>query len=181
MDEHLLRLRRGDLEFEARGERDFVENAVERWASLVFNYPAVRDPERAHVDRAARADALAASGEARRMRVRRNITFGDFLKLKAPDNSLDRLLTLAYFIEKYEGRPRYALSDLDEAWNNAYPHDAFHPDIWRDALERGYIEDDAGQFTLSFSGVAYVQNGLSDRFKPRPYGVGQEQWPKAPE
>lgn len=164
MGEHHVRLRKGDLEFEVRGDRDFVEQAVERWASLVFNSPAAREPERG-------------SPAPKPIQVRRNITFQDFLKLKEPENALDKLLTLAYFLEKYEGRPRYDLSELDEAWNNAFPHDAFHPELWHDAVERAYLEEACGKFTLTFSGEAYVQNGLTDRFKPRPYGKGVEQFP----
>lgn len=159
-----MRLRRGDLEFEVRGDRDFVEEAVERWSGLVFNYPAVREAEPAGRD-------------ARRIQVKRNITFQDFLKLKEPQTSLDKLLTLAYFLEKYEGRPKYDLSELDEAWHASFPADAFHPEIRGDAVARGYVEESCGMFTLTFSGEAYVQNGLADRFKPRPYGKGQEQYP----
>lgn len=205
-----MRLRRGDLEFEARGDREFVERSLERWAGLVFDPPTIREPDKAGDDPEARAgrmagadrvtaaeslerahglpgaedrgrrengDRTALPAEPRRISVRRNITFQDFLKLKEPDNALDKLLTLSYFLEKYEGRPRYDLSELDAAWNDAFPRDAFHPEVWRDAIEEGYLEENGGMFTLTFSGEAYVQNGLSDRFKPRPYGRGREQYP----
>jgi hypothetical protein len=77
---------------------------------------------------------------------------------------VDRLLTLAYFMEKYEGLPLYDLSELNQAWHSAFPDDAFTPDVWRDAMARGYLEEQEGRFTLTFSGEAYVQGGLADQF-----------------
>jgi len=143
-------MRRGDLEFEVRGDRDFVEQHVAQWAARVFNYPAVREPERLP--------------DREPIRVRKNISFQDFLALKEPESLVDRLLTLAYFLEKYEGRSKYDLSELNKAWHAEFPDDAFTPDLWRDALERGYLEEIDGRLTLTFSGEAYVQGGLADQF-----------------
>jgi hypothetical protein len=157
MPEHHFKVRRGDLEFEVRGDRDFVEAAVERWCGQVFNYPAVRDRDS---ERVAMPPAS--------IKVRKNISFEDFLKLKGPQTSIDRLLTLAYFLEKYEGKAKYDLGELDRAWYQSFPDDAFTPDIWKDAMARGYLEESNGRLTLTFSGEAYVQAGLADQYRRYP-------------
>ncbi len=208
MSEYVFRLRRGDVEFEVRGDRDFVQQQVERWAEAALGTagavptPSDEEPEsRSGVggppDLGAPPDpvagfareAVSGPGDSRfrppagagswspgiltprvpgapmAIRVRKNITFADFLALKEPKASLDRLLTLAYYLEKYEGQNHYGMAELDLAWAEAFPDDAFSTELCLEAVRCGYIEEVGGHLTLSFSGEAYVQNGLADRFR----------------
>ena len=208
MSEHVFRLRRSDVEFEVRGDRDFVQEQLERWAAAalappgVLPTPAAEEPQSRSGDEGhsrfgvapgteagfARASS-SGPGEARfrpqsdpaswatgvptprvpgppmAIRVRKNITFADFLALKEPKTSLDRLLTLAYYLEKYEGQNHYGVPELDRAWSEAFPDDAFSTELCLEAVRGGYVEEVGGHLTLTFSGEAYVQNGLADRFR----------------
>ncbi len=208
MSEHVFRLRRADLEFEVRGDREFVEEQLDRWAAAAFgnagtvegpageepqSQPGAKDHPDLGVPPGAESGLARASvsgpgdspfrpqatpefwtpgvpvprmpGAPMAMRVRKNISFADFLALKEPKTSLDRLLTLAYYLEKYEGQNHYGMPELDRSWADAFPDDAFSTELCLEAVRSGYVEEVDGHLTLSFSGEAYVQNGLADRFR----------------
>lgn len=168
VSEHYIKLAKGEAHFEARGERDFVERALERWGTLLFAGQAIKEPSPVKEPDPIRepermlAESVAAP---RRISVRKNIDFPDFLKLKEPETTLDRLLTLAYYLEKYESRQNYDLSELNEVWHRQFPEDALTPGVWEEAIAKSYLLDSKGKLTLSFSGEAYVQNGLADRYR----------------
>lgn len=161
MSEHVFRFKRGDLEFEVRGDREFVEDLVERWAIRALGPLAMQEVQVAAETRPTWRPPAAPQT----IRVHKNISFSDFLSLKEPRTSLDRLLTLAYYLEKYEGQTHYGTTELDRAWSEAFPDDAFSSQLCRDAVKSGYLEEVGGHLTLTFSGEAYVQNGLADRFR----------------
>ena len=156
-----FRLRVGKREVRVAGSEDLVREAMRHWAGLWTGGPI----------REAGPESAGSSGEddhvAPVLRVQKNIGVGDLVALKNPETPRDRLLTAAYYLERYEKRERYGLDQLRMLWLEAYPCEPMDPESWEDAIRDGYLERVAdGMFTLTFSGESYVQNGLVEEYRP---------------
>lgn len=141
---HRARLKKGDLEVEFSGTRGFVEEQLERVAGSFGLQP------------------LEGTQVSPTFSVRKNLSFEGFTELKGPNSDLDRLLVLAYFLEKYEGIRRYSREDLQRHWEANFADHAFEPGFCDQAAAGGYFSwESPDTLTLSFSGEVYVQNGLA--------------------
>ncbi|MEB3298493.1 MAG: hypothetical protein VKO21_03305 [Candidatus Sericytochromatia bacterium] len=161
--EALFRLRVGDREVRVEGTESLVREAMRQWM-LAWGETTGASTESG---RAGAADEAAESHAAVPViRVQKNIGVLDLVALKEPDSPRDRLLTVAYYLERYEKRERYGLDQLRMLWLEAYPCLSMDPEAWEDALRDGYLERVAdGQFTLTFSGESFVQNGLVEEYR----------------
>jgi hypothetical protein len=144
-----VRVRRGDIEIELEGEASFLEAHLDRLMAMAFGRPVAEPAEE--------MPRVAAT-----FTVRRNLSFEDFLDLKDPETDRDRLLVLAYFQEKYQSRGHYTVPELRGYWEEAWPALPWDDDVWKEALEAGFLQwQDGGQLTLSFAGQNYVRDGLA--------------------
>ncbi|HEY9856155.1 MAG TPA: hypothetical protein V6D05_10480 [Stenomitos sp.] len=147
-----IRLKQGDRELEIEGEAGFIEAHLEKLMGVAFGGPL---PE-----------PTASREEIRRVpasfAVKKNLSLADFLELKEPQNLVDRLLVLAYYMEKYEAKVAYTLAELTEHWESQWPELPLAEETWQAALERGYLQwQEDGRLTLSFVGHHYVRDGLA--------------------
>lgn len=155
-----FRLRVGKREVRVEGPEELVREAMRHWAGL-WTGEAVRTPPTVE------AGLVEEDHVAPVLRVQKNIGIRDLVALKEPGSPRDRLLTAAYYLERYEKRERYGLDQLRLLWLEAYPCAPMDPEAWEDAIRDGYLERVAdGQFTLTFSGESFVQNGLVEEYRP---------------
>lgn len=165
MSEHRFRLKRGDVEFEVAGDRDFVEAQIARMLALLEGAtPAAPAPEAE-----APADELpehlsekAIPRIAPNFRPKLNITLGDFVALKEANEPKDLLVVTAYFLEKYLQQGTYSRADLGahlsklEAWE-CQDLEA----VLEVVLEMGFLDRARDNtFTLTYKGQTYVRDGL---------------------
>ncbi|HEY9766182.1 MAG TPA: hypothetical protein V6C82_07440, partial [Chroococcales cyanobacterium] len=84
-----------------------------------------------------------------------------FRALKSPSNSVEHLLTLAYYLEKYEGFPEYEVEDLKKRWPDKSVEASWDEELLERCLSSGFLENrPSGAFTLTFTGEQYVQGGF---------------------
>ena len=161
-----IRLKNGPREIELEGDRLVVEELLARYAPWVQQ----ADPQvAAHADASGdRASSLAhaPAEELPRVptafRVQSTLTLAAFLELKAPETPLGRLLVLAYYLEKYQGRPTYAPDELSAIWQECWPKETLDPQLWQEGLAQGFLEWETPEaLTLTYRGHVHVRDGLA--------------------
>jgi hypothetical protein len=159
--EALFRLRVGKREVRVEGPEELVREAMRHWACL-WTGVGMRTSSPSVESGFSEEDHIAPV-----LRVQKNIGIRDLVALKEPGSPRDKLLTAAYYLERYEKRERYGLDQLRLLWLEAYPCEPMDPEAWEGAIRDGYLERVAdGQFTLTFSGESFVQNGLVEEYRP---------------
>jgi hypothetical protein len=170
---HRFRFRRGELEIEFEGDRDFVEAQLAQWLPrLTESAPAERAPKvQVDVTPAAGPEGTGPGGAPmdsfRRVPAdyapKVTITLEDFVKLKEAVAPVDLVTVAGYYMEKYRRQERYTPDELEKElaalseWGCANVDEPFEL-----AVESGYFEQlRDGQYTLTYKGQTYVQNGLS--------------------
>lgn len=149
-----IRIKRGDCELELEGDPTFILEQFERMQALAFGKPERPAP--------AQEPAFSALPVSASIRVRKTLSFEDFLSLKEPQNEVDRLVCLAYYQEKYGERVHYSVPELSELWSAAWPERPLEEAVWKEAIERGFLLwQEEGRLTLSYSGHNYVRDGLA--------------------
>lgn len=149
-----IRIIRGDCELELEGEPSFILEQFERMQAIAFGKPIANAPETP-----AEPENPAVSAT---FRVRKTLSFEDFLSLKEPQTEVDRLVCLAYYHEKYGERVHYTVPELSELWMAVWPELPLEEAVWKEAIERGYmVWQEEGRLTLSYSGHNYVRDGLA--------------------
>ncbi len=173
MSEVRIRLKNGLREIELEGDRLLVEELLARYAPWVqaaalqapgVPVPSVPDPldsdlsaSELRLDRSAPQPRVSSS-----FQVRSTLTFTDFLQLKSPQSLLERLLVLAYFLEKYQQRLRYTPAELQAFWRETWPTEALESSLWQEALDAGFLEWETPEaLTLTYRGHVHVHDGLA--------------------
>lgn len=151
-----IRIKRGDNELELEGEPSFIAEQFERMKALAFGEsPAAATPKEAIAE--SPFPPVSAS-----YRVKKNLSFDDFLSLKEPQSPVDRLVCLAYFQEKYGERVQYSVPELEAFWQASWPESPLEEHVWKEAIEQGLLQwQEEGRLTLSYSGHNYVRDGLA--------------------
>lgn len=164
-ESHRFRFRQGELELELEGDRDFIEAQLARWMPQLLKGEAAP----AAVP-SVQVDVLPASEPVDGFRrvpadfsPRVSISLADFVRMKEATSPLDLVTVAAYYMEKYRRRERYTPDELQHElaelsdWGCATVDEPFEL-----AVESGYLERlRDGQYTLTYKGQTYVQNGLS--------------------
>lgn len=144
-----VHLKKDNWELELEGEESFVERHLERllpWLAVA-----------GETDSPPEGGSMSVPPV---LQVHKQISLLDFFALKAPRSILDRWLVCAYFFERYENRSFYDPGELEAFYHANFPEDEWDSLAWEEALSRGFLVKEPRGLTLSFSGQAYVQNGL---------------------
>jgi hypothetical protein len=164
VSEHRFRFRRGELELELAGDRDFIEAQVARWLpQLMREAPAAPSVQ---VDV---SPAAPESSEDQYHRVpadftpKVSITLADLVRLKEATSPMDLVTVAGYYLEKYRRLERYTPDELARelaelaAWDCHTLDEPFEL-----AVASGFFEQlRDGSYTLTYKGQTYVQNGLA--------------------
>ena len=154
-------MRDGEREIRVEGSEDLVREAMDRWLAHEGAPSAGASGRGTTLSTEPWSDRVLPA-----IQVRKNIEVQEFVALKEPDSPRDRLLTLAYFLEKYDKLEQYGLDQLRMLWIEAFPCESMDSCSWEDAIRDGYLERVGdGRFTLTFSGESYVQSGLVEEFR----------------
>lgn len=166
-----VRLKNGAREIELEGDRLFVEEQLARYASWVQACepralpPEIACPPGLSPEEERELASLPESALSRLpsgFRVESRVDFPDFLRLKAPETPLGRLLVLAYYLEKYRLRPCYAPAELAQFWKDSWPAESLEPELWQEAVSQGFLEWETPEaLTLTYRGQIHVRDGLA--------------------
>ena len=162
MSAHRFRFRRGELEFELEGEREFVEAQMASWLPKLLREAPAAKPE---APPQAPAEAEPADGFRRvpaDFAPRVNVSLGEFVAMKQAEAAVDLVAVAGYYMEKYRRQERFSPEELAHelsalpAWAGrevAGPSEA--------AVAQGYMERlRDGSYTMTYKGQNYVRNGL---------------------
>lgn len=150
-----FRFRRGELELELSGDRDFIEAQLSRWLGVLLGEsPAPESPS-------------VPEGEFHRVPKdyvpKVTLTLADLVSLKEATSPVDLVTVAGYYMEKYRRQERYKreelLSELATlaGWGCQELDEPFEL-----AVTSGYLEPlRDGSYTLTYKGQTYVRNGLS--------------------
>lgn len=152
-----FRLKNGSVEFELEGAEEFVERQLNMWMPpLLGLFGSAEHPENS--ENSENSEAVEVPHDPAPIRVERRIDLADFLKLKQPSTSVEHLLALAYYLERYEQKTEYEAEELKTRWpESSAPWDQALVDH---CVASGYLEATSSGFTLTFTGEQFVQGGF---------------------
>jgi hypothetical protein len=151
-----FRFKNGDLEIEFSGERIFVETQVSDWKSFMQQNQA--RPE----VKSDRAKSLPEPENNPGIRVKKNISINDFIKLKAPGNETDKTIVAAYYLERYEKYNSFTGSDINKLVNISDTEKYLAINMEKGFLALCDQKTDNSSYTLTYSGEIYVREGLQE-------------------
>lgn len=96
----------------------------------------------------------------REIKVSKKITFEDFLELKNPENDDDRVMSAAYFLEKYDKQSNFNELDIYRLLSLENSEKFILSNV-----EKGYLIEDQktgslNNYTLTYTGENYVKEGF---------------------
>ena len=164
MSAHRFRFRRGELEFELEGDRDFIEAQLAEWLPALIGESAAGglsiDVKPAEAPEPAPTDTFHRVPKDFAPRV--TITLADLIRMKEATRPVDVVTVAGYYMEKYRRQERYSPHDLQaelagvEGWDCQSVEEPFEL-----AVTSGFFEQlRDGSYTLTYKGQNYVQNGL---------------------
>lgn len=150
--ENKFKFKKGDLEIEISGEKEFVELQISAWKNHLLGNDSAKDNSECSLKNN--------TVEYEKITVVKNISLDDFIKLKNPSEDYDKLLVGAYYLEKYEKYTNFTEMDLhrllklDDVSSNL-----------EDNLIRGFITTisdykNIESYTITYAGEMYIKNGL---------------------
>jgi len=150
-----IRIRKGDIEIEIEGKKDFVEKHYQKLKEEILGIPI--DIEK-HV---AKSKAKKEKEKDKQLL----ISLPEFYKEKNPKSHPDKTLVFAYWLTKKENIEEFQASDILECYDKARIR---KPANIRDVLGQVSTATRAlllrssqkGEYTLSLTGMTYVEEKL---------------------
>lgn len=154
--ENKFKFKKGDIEIEISGEREFVEQQIIDWKNQLL----AGNPINSSGCSKKTYEELINEQKNEKITVVKNISLEDFIKLKKPSEDYDKLLVAAYYLEKYEKYPTFTEIDLYRLLNI----DDISSNLDRNIIH-GFITKNSDcknieNYTLTYSGEMYIKNGL---------------------
>ncbi len=152
-----FRFKKGDLEIEFSGEKHFVEEQISNWKLFIEDKISDSEVFPPKIQENVSSDNLSKNLE---IKVKKNITIDDFLKLKEPDNEVDKTIVAAYYLEKYDKLNSFTEIDL---YRLLKIENIAHYLLINQ--EKGFLctsksDTNLATYSLTFSGEVYVKEGL---------------------
>lgn len=180
--ENKFKFKKDNIEIEFSGEKDFVESQVKNWESRInklLSDDSITDVNEV-LNNPTDLNSLIKDSPVKEfeipvlntniqeiqdipyneIKVTKNITIDDFLKLKEPENDTDKVLVAAYYLEKYEKYDSFSEMDLYRILNVSNIENQLLIN-----MENGYLsflnkKNSLNMYTLTYSGEMYVREGL---------------------
>jgi hypothetical protein len=157
MGENSFKFKYGELEIEFSGEKTYVEEQIKTWKGFIDkNFPTFNQEQKQIFFKPNQENNVP------EIKVKKNISIDDFIKLKAPENDADKTIVAAYYLERYE---KYNSFNEEDIFKLAKIKDA--EKFLAINLEKGFLslfhkENSISDYTLTYSGEIYVREGLQE-------------------
>lgn len=145
--ENEFKIKKADIEISFRGNQEFVEKQLQEWKNIILE-----------IIEQTNKDNL--KQEVKKIEVKKNINFNDFLKLKNPSNKEEQVIVASYFLEKYEKKEYFSFDDLKTILNLSDLDKYLEINVERGFLQRVKNNQNKYCYTLTYSGEVYVKEGL---------------------
>jgi len=144
-----VRLNLNGVEIEVEGDRDFVESKISdlNWIDAISN----------------KLQGLAARHPSRVISIDKKMSFTEFSTELNPQTHLQRILTIAYYLYRFEGRD-FTYEDIESFYEQRrWPRPANPRQAVSDLIEEGYIEESGKtngrkSFRILEKGIRYVES-----------------------
>jgi hypothetical protein len=100
----------------------------------------------------------------------KKISVNEFLLEKNPEDELQKVLAIAYYLEKYEGYQVYNVKDIDNQYRSAKEKPPLNlSDKLQKNVKKGYLmeakekKDGLKAYTLTNKGLKFVEANFSDK------------------
>lgn len=160
--ENKFKFKKGDIEFEWSGDKEFVESQIKEWKTHITDLIKGEEllPNLQSISTSNNEQNNINNIPYNEIKVIKNITIDDFINLKCPDNETDKVLVAGYYMERYEKYESFNELDLYRILNI--------PDIESYLTintEKGYMDfigkiNNLNTYTLTYLGEIYVREGL---------------------
>lgn len=157
MGDNSFKFKNGALEIEFSGERKYVEEQIKNWKSFIEKNYTPPDNISPNI--------LLTPGNEKNnteIKVKKNISIEDFLKLKAPENEADKTIVAAYYLERYEKYKYFTEKDIFELINIEDVEKFLAINLEKGFLSLFNKNQDLCAYTLTYSGEIYVREGLQE-------------------
>lgn len=151
--ENKFKFKKGDLEIEISGEKEFVELQINEWKNHLLDNKSINNTSSCSL----KANA---NLEYEKITVVKNISLDDFIKLKKPSADCDKLLVASYYLEKYEKYNSFTEIDLYRVLNIEDVSSNLEHNIVRGFIAKNLDGKNIDSYTLTYSGEMYIKNGL---------------------
>lgn len=129
-----LRIVRGDAQFEAEGDRDFVLEMLHRFEDSGLFGP-----------RKARDEAKEKHPEKPAGTPQKPISVREFIQRVGAKRHADKVLAFAYYLEKYVGKSEFTAADINNLYYEAKLDTSNTSQAIINNIRRGYMMDAPGQ------------------------------------
>jgi predicted transcriptional regulator len=150
-----IRIVRGNEEFEAEGDRQFILDMLER-----FSYPPAFKGEEQEVGPMHQEPAER----------ERPLSVGEFVRQIGFKKHTDLVLGFAYYLEKYSGVSEFTAADINGLYYEAKLESSNTSQMIINNIKRGYMMEAKSQeskakksYTLTRSGDGFVEEALRGR------------------
>jgi hypothetical protein len=158
-----IRIARGDVQFEAEGDKNFVVQMLARFESPAPPAVTATSPtRRAAKGRAAREPVLATA---------RATSPGEFIRQFHFRKHTDFVLAFGHYLEKHSDLNEFSAADINNCYYEAKMESSNTSQMIIQDIKRGYIMEAKGgekgqksarkRFTLTRSGEQYLQQALA--------------------
>jgi len=145
-----LRVRLSHFEFEAEGRRTEVMEAFEQICEKAAELRQPTSVSR-QLDSESRpsSERLSTSGK--------ELTPSEFLKLKRPDSGTERLIVLAYYLERFRNTKDFSQADLAKVADEA-KLSTIHAQYFTYGIQQGFLRKTTkGRYAITLSGEDFVE------------------------
>jgi len=154
VDVYRIRIKKGDIEVEVEGDKEFVEKHLENLKKELQKFPLI---EHSHE-------------ESKIIESQKKPYIKEFIKEKKPSGALKIAVTLAYYLTKYEGKKTFTQEDIKKAWIAS--GQKIPKKIWQAVIDgknryQWFEEVSRGEYKLSPHGVYFVENELPYKRKSK--------------
>ncbi|MCF8884981.1 MAG: hypothetical protein QXK95_03080 [Nitrososphaerota archaeon] len=148
-----LRINMKGVEIDLEGDKEFIESKLSNldWIDAILQ----------------KIGSLPQAVQHKYIPVSKEVSFTEFSSNLNPQTHLQRILTIAYYLYKYEGRD-FTYDDLETYYEQRrWPRSANPRQAVSDLIQEGYIEESGKTngkktFRILEKGIKYVESGFRE-------------------
>lgn len=158
MSENSFKFKKGDLEIEFSGEKIYVESQIKNWKPFIENQ--TNSKSDSFKEETGFPDKTSDNNENHEIKVIKNITLDDFIKMKEPKDDIDKVIVTAYYLERYDKYESFNEIDLYRILNIEDVEKYLLINMEKGLLSVYNKSHNLTNYTLTYSGEIYVREGL---------------------
>lgn len=159
-----VHIRRGEFEFEAEStDKDFVEGLLKEYTAIISSLPAASTHLQVAPSGASTHPQVTPSGVPSNSQLtsdKKPLSIGEFVKKLGPQSGPEYVITIGYFLEKFENKESFTSADIREGFkkikfNHPNPADAIGK-----AKATGRLMDRDDGFMLTRTAEDWIESKL---------------------